>query len=104
MQKLLPVLLLTSVLAGCSTTQPVSKADEPYCYTNETISTQNGVVNSSTLVQCSDNPLKRAKLVGVDEKNCRRWERKDYVNGYQKSYGGYICRDAKGNWRPLTDY
>lgn len=101
---LLPGLLLTSILAGCSTTQPVSKVEEPYCYTDETISTRNGVVNSSTLVQCSDNPIKRAKLVGVDEKNCRPWERKDYVNGREKSYGGYICRDAKGNWRPLADY
>lgn len=74
MQKyLLPGLLLTSLLAGCSTTQPVANTEEPYCYTNETISTSNGVVNSSTLVQCSDNPLKRAQLVGVDEKNCRRW-------------------------------
>ena len=103
MQKLLLSLEADSLVAGCST-QPVASYEEPYCYTNETIATQNGVVNSSTLVQCSDNPVKRAKLVGVDEKNCRRWERKDYINGREKHYGGYICRDAKGNWRPLSDY
>lgn len=96
--------LATSVLAGCSTTQPVAMQEDPYCYTDETIATQNGVVNSSTLVQCSDNPVKRAKLVGVDEKNCRRWERRDYVNGREKHYGGYICRDEKGNWRPLSQF
>lgn len=103
MQKLLLSLAAASMVTGCST-QPVANYQEPYCYTDETIQTVDGRVNSSTLVQCSDNPVKRAKIVGVDEKNCRRWERKDYINGREKHYGGYICRDAKGNWRPLSDY
>ena len=93
-----------SLLGGCSSTQPVANVQEPYCYTNETVTENNGNVNSTTSVQCSDNPLKRAKLVGVDEKNCRRWERRDYVNGYEKQYGGYICRDEQGNWRPLASF
>lgn len=104
MQKFLIIALTTNLIVGCSTTNIVQKTDEPYCYTEENIQTNNGKVNSSTLVQCSDNPLKRAKLVGVDEKNCRRWERQGIVNGHEKRYGGYICRDAQGNWRPLADY
>lgn len=97
------VLISIVALAGCSTTEKVV-VDEPYCYTDQTINQNNSTVNSSTVTQCSDNPLKRAKLVGVDEKNCRRWERSDYVNGREKSYGGYICRDEKGNWRPLNQF
>jgi len=105
---MLKYLALTSLvvlsLAGCSTPQTVAVQDEPYCYTDQTIRKNNDTVNSSTITQCSDNPLKRAKLVGVDEKNCRPWERSDYVNGREKRYGGYICRDEKGNWRPLNQF
>jgi len=92
-----------SLLGGCSSTPTVVTA-EPYCYTDEIITDNNGNVNSNTKIQCSDNPLKRAKLVGVDPKNCRTWQRTSVVNGRYKEYGGYICRDAQGNWRPLTDY
>lgn len=104
MQKYLALVLTSLALAGCSTTENIVKHEEPYCYTDETVTNNNGSIDSSTRVQCSDNPVKRAKLVGVDEKNCRRWERRDYVNGREKHYGGYICMDAKGNWRPLSDY
>ena len=92
-----------SLLAGCSSS-PKTVSSDPYCYTDETIVTENNTVSSETVVRCSDDPLERAKLVGVDPKNCRRWERQDHVGGRIKTYGGYICRDAKGNWRPLTSY
>lgn len=105
---MLKYLALTSFLvlflAGCSTTQSVAVQDDPYCYTDQTIKQDNDIVNSSTVTQCSDNPVKRAKLVGVDEKNCRRWQRQDVVNGRMKTYGGYICRDENNNWRPLSQY
>jgi hypothetical protein len=99
---IVPLVCLTSIV-GCSST-PQNVAQEPYCYTDETVVNSNGSVNSTTTLQCSDNPFKRAKLVGVDMKNCRTWRRTDVVGGYEKNYGGYICRDAKGVWRPLTDY
>jgi hypothetical protein len=94
-----------SLLAGCSSTPATTVAQEPYCYTNETVDIENNAtVNSSTRLECSDDPLKRAKLVGVDPKNCRPWQRQDIVNGRVKTYGGYICRDEKNNWRPLTSF
>jgi len=98
-------LATVSVLAGCSGKPTHTVAQDQYCYTDSTTKISNGdTVDSTTLVQCSDNPLTRAKLVGVDPKNCRPWERRDYVNGYEKRYGGYICRDEKGNWRPLNQF
>ena len=103
MLKYLLLSITTVSLIGCSSTPETVVAD-PYCYTDETIVNSNGNVNSTTTLQCSDNPLKRAKIVGVDMKNCRTWRRTDVVGGYEKNYGGYICRDAKGTWRPLTDY
>lgn len=103
MLKYLLLSITTASLIGCSSTPEITSAD-PYCYTNEEVVTQNGSVSATTTVSCSDDPLKRAKLVGVDPLNCRPWQRRDYVNGYEKSYGGYICRDAKGNWRPLNQF
>lgn len=101
---LLASVLSVNLLAGCSSNPKQSAIAEPYCYTNETIQRDNGIVNSKTVVECSDNPIKRAKLVGVDEKNCRRWERRDTFRGREKYYNGYICQDENGNWRPLSDY
>jgi len=105
MHKLLLASIGVVLLTGCSSTKTTGIVQEQYCYTDQTIITENNnTVNSKTTLQCSDNPLKRAKLVGVDPKNCRSWERTSIVNGRPKKYGGYICRDAQGNWRPLTDY
>lgn len=103
LKSILVLSAVTSLLVGCSSTPPQTTA-EPYCYTDETIVNDNGNVNSKTVLQCSDDPLKRAKLVGVDPLNCRRWERQDTINGNIKTYGGYICRDAKNNWRPLSSF
>lgn len=104
MLKYLAFSVLVTSLVGCASAPEQQVSQEQYCYTDQTISNSNGTIDSKTVLQCSDNPLKRAKLVGVDEKNCRRWERRDVVNGREKRYGGYICRDEKGNWRPLSDF
>ncbi len=103
MYKYLTIISIVA-LAGCSSTKTTLPVAEPYCYTDQTIQKQGDIVNSNTTLECTDNPLKRAKLVGVDEKNCRRWSRTDQVGKNLKTYGGYICRDAKGNWRPLSSY
>ena len=99
------VLISIVVLAGCGSTTKTVVQQEPYCYTDQTIQqSSDGTTNSSSTIECSDNPLKRAKLVGVDPKNCRPWQRQDVVNGRIKTYGGYICRDEKNNWRPLSSF
>jgi hypothetical protein len=105
-KKFLVLGLLATSLAGCSTAPRLAEVPpEQYCYTSSQTEVSNSsVVNSKTVLECSDSPTKRAKLVGVDEKNCRRWERRDIVNGREKHYGGYICRDEKGNWRPLDRF
>lgn len=96
-----------SLLGACSSTPPVQigSINDQYCYTSsETEVVDDQEVSSKTKVSCSDDPLKRAKLAGVDERNCRPWSRTDQVHKTLKTYGGYICRDAKGNWRPLSSY
>jgi len=102
---LLSLTLLTS-LAGCSSTPAHPNPDvAQYCYTEETVDINNGqTVNSNTKVQCSDEPFKRAKYVGVDPKNCRSWESSYVHNGYKKTVYGFLCKDANGNWRPISQY
>jgi hypothetical protein len=98
-------ILIPSLLIGCSSTPNVEVVQDQYCNTSSKTELSNGVeVNSNVIVECSDDPFKRAKLVGIDEQNCRRWQREDVINGRIKTYGGYICRDEKGVWRPLSHF
>ena len=57
-----PTLILACVLAlsGCSSA-PVVKAQKPqYCYTSQTIQTENrSEVNSKTTLECTDDQIKR---------------------------------------------
>lgn len=98
------LILVGSVLGGCSSTPqfvPVEATLE--CVVSKDTITHNGEHNVTTEENCSNDPIKVGKMYGIDLKNCRRWEREDSVRGRIKTYGGYICRDAKGNWRTLTN-
>ena len=94
-----------SLLGGCSST-PVANPDAPqYCETTEQINVVNGTTtNSIVRLDCSDSPSKRAKLVGVDPKTCRPWQKKVMFNGTTKELHGYLCKDENGNWRPLDQF
>jgi hypothetical protein len=105
MIRLLALLLAINTLAGCSST-PTANPDAPqYCETSEQIDVVNGkTVTSKVFLECSDSPVKRAKLAGVDPKSCRSWEKQIVINGVTKNLYGYLCRDENGNWRPLNQY
>jgi hypothetical protein len=86
-----------SLLAGCSST-PEQVSSDQYCYTNETITNSNGIVNSTTVVECSDDPVQIAKRQGIDFKTCRKYQNPDaIVNGYRKTIRGILCYDENGN-------
>ena len=54
------LLALILVLTGCGSTSKVQAQKPQYCYTNQTIVTENGEkVNSRTTVECSDDQVKR---------------------------------------------
>lgn len=106
MSKYLLFSTLTSLilLGGCSSTPTPNPDPVQYCYTEETIDLNNNTVNSSTKVQCSDEPTKRAKYVGVDPSSCRSWNKKIVVGGRTKEVYGFLCKDENGTWRPLDQY
>ena len=78
--KLIIAVTTVALLAGCGSA-PKTQAQKPqYCYTNQTIVTQNGDrVNSRTTVECSDDQVKRLTVarVGIGS-NC------GYFNGWMK--------------------
>jgi len=89
-----------TLLAGCGSA-PKTQAQKPqYCYTNQTIVTENGErVNSRTTVECSDDQVKRLTVarVGIGS-NC------GYFNGWMKKggtdvqYRALSCQLPDGSW------
>ena len=97
-----PTFLLALVLAltGCGSTSKVQAQKPQYCYTNQTIVTENGEkVNSRTTVECSDDQVKRLTVarVGIGS-NC------GYFNGWMKKGGTNVqyralsCQLPDGSW------
>jgi len=98
--KLIIAVTTVALLAGCGSA-PKTQAQKPqYCYTNQTIVTQNGDrVNSRTTVECSDDQVKRLTVarVGIGS-NC------GYFNGWMKKggtdvqYRALSCQLPDGSW------
>ena len=98
--KLIIAVTTVAILAGCGSA-PKTQAQKPqYCYTNQTIVTQNGDrVNSRTTVECSDDQVKRLTVarVGIGS-NC------GYFNGWMKKggtdvqYRALSCQLPDGSW------
>ena len=93
-----------SLLGGCSSTQTV--AEQPigqYCYTDETISNNNGTVSSNTTVECSDKPKVNhvTRSAGVAQQ-CREYVHTIQVRGVNKNVKGFLCKFPGGRWEPVN--
>ena len=97
-----PTFLLALILAltGCGSASKVQAQKPQYCYTNQTIVTENSErVNSRTTVECSDDQVKRLTVarVGIGS-NC------GYFNGWMKKggtdvqYRALSCQLPDGSW------
>jgi hypothetical protein len=95
------VLLLSVILmSACSSTgQVATKSHIPqYCQTDETIQIKDGkTVSSNTIVQCSDNVVKKMlpPKMGLAE-SCREHWYEVNINGQMVERKGYACL-VKGN-------
>ena len=98
--KILALTILAVSLVGCSSSPKVSANKPQYCYTNQTIVTENGDrVNSRTTVECSVDQVKRLTVarVGIGS-NC------GYFNGWMKKggtdvqYRALSCQLPDGSW------
>jgi hypothetical protein len=96
----LATVVFSAILVGCSS-QPKVQAEKPqYCYTNQTIETENReVVNSRTLIECTDDQLNRltAKRLGMAN-NCGEFLYWTKVGGRDVQRKGISCQKLDGSW------
>lgn len=95
-------LMITAIalLSGCSSTPKVSANKPQYCYTSQTIKTQNGdTVNSETTLDCTDDQIKRlaVKRIGLAP-NCGEFTYRMMVGGNYVQQKGISCQKLDGSW------
>ena len=94
------MLLGVALLVGCSSSPKVTAQKPQYCYTSQTIVTQNGdTVNSRTQVDCTDDQIKRVTTARLGmSKNCgyfTSWMKK---GGQDVQYRAISCQLPDGSW------
>ncbi len=103
---IIAMVIVISLLSGCSSAPKVQAQKPQYCYTSQTIKTQNGErVNSDTTVECTDDQVKRVTVarVGIGS-NC------GYFNGWMKKggqdvqYRAISCQLPDGSWEILDTH
>ena len=97
---LIVVLFICILLSGCSSA-PVVKAQKPqYCYTSQTIKTQDkSVVNSQTTVECTDDQIKRLAEVRLGmAANCGEFTYYMRQGSYDVERKGISCQKPDGSW------
>lgn len=95
-----PLLLLTSILAGCSSTPQVASdwEQQQYCYTDETITQNNDVIDSRKTVDCTDRPAENwRRQLGVAD-TCREYLYNVRLNNRIERRRGYVCQKMDGSW------
>jgi hypothetical protein len=103
----LPTLLLAVILAmmtGCSSAPKVVAQKPQYCYTSQTIKTQNGEkVNSETTLECTDDQIKRLteKRLGMAP-NCGEFTYWMQIGGSNVQRKGISCQKLDGSWEVVN--
>ncbi len=100
------MVVVISLLSGCSSAPRVQAQKPQYCYTSQTIKTQNGDrVNSETTLECTDDQVKKLTVAraGIGS-NC------GYFNGWMKKggqdvqYRAISCQLPDGSWEVLDTH
>jgi hypothetical protein len=98
--------ILIFMLSGCSSAPKVASRDQ-YCHTSQTIeTTNNSEVNSKTIVECTDDRIK--KLVQVRTgiaNNCGEYvETIRNQNGKEIPIKTLVCQKFNGRWEVIPEY
>lgn len=100
----LVILIAALAVVGCSSTPKVVAKKPQYCYTSQTIKTQNGEkVNSETTVECTDDQIK--KLVQVRTgiaPNCGEFTYWMQIGGRDVQRKGISCQKPDGSWEVVN--
>lgn len=102
MRYLLLISLVT--LAGCSSSPKVTAEKPQYCYTSQDIVIRNGEkVDSATLVQCTDDQIKRMPAVRLGmAPNCGEFSYWMQIGGRNVQKRGISCQKLDGTWEVIN--
>ena len=97
-----PTLLLACVmvLTGCGSTPKMQAQKPQYCYTSQTIQTENrSEVNSKTTLECTDDQIKRLAEVRLGmAANCGEFIYYMRPGSYDVERKGISCQKPDGSW------
>ena len=97
-----PTLALSCVmvLTGCSSGPKVQAQKPQYCYTSQTITTQNKeTVDSKTVLECTDDDVKRITTARLGmSHNCGEFTYWMQIGGRDVQRKGVSCQKLDGSW------
>ena len=97
-------LFCAAFLVGCSSAPKVVAQKSQYCYTSQTIITEDKeTVSSRTELECTDDQVKRltAKRVGIAS-NCGEFTYWMKIGGRDVQRKGISCQKIDGTWEVLN--
>lgn len=101
------LLLVAAVaLTGCSSAQKVVAEKPQYCYTSQTIKSQNKeTVSSETTVECTDDRAKQLSTVRMGmASNCGTFSYWMNLGGKNVQRQGISCQKLDGSWEIVGAY
>ncbi len=98
------MMVAIALLSGCSSAPKVQAQQPQYCYTSQTIKTQNGErVNSDTTVECTDDQVKRLFQVRSGmAPNCGEFTYWMKMGGNDVQRKGISCQKPDGSWEVVN--
>ncbi len=97
---IIAMMIVIALLSGCSSAPRVQAQKPQYCYTSQTIQTQNGEkVDSKTTVECTDDQIKRMPAVRLGmASNCGTVMNRRLKGSHYVQEQGITCLKADGTW------
>jgi hypothetical protein len=97
-------LFLIVALTGCSSTPKVQAQKPQYCHTSQEILIRNGEkVDSATLVECTDDQLKRLAVARIGmAPNCGEFTYWMQIGGRDVQRKGISCQKLDGSWEVIN--
>ena len=98
------VLIGVLALVGCSSSPKVTAQKPQYCHTSQNILVKNGEkVDSATLVECTDDQIKRMPAVRLGmANNCGQFSYWMQIGGNYVQRKGISCQRLDGTWEVIN--
>lgn len=98
--KVLALTIVAVSLVGCGSSPKFTANKPQYCYTSQTITTQNReTVDSKTVLECTDDDVKRIVTARLGmSANCGEFTYWMQIGGRDVQRKGVSCQKLDGSW------